>query len=578
MAKKFKPTKIRLKKTDMKQKVFGMPRPLWIAIQWLLILSATIMTLTATLRGTTVQGGIGLALSFMLYCWLVFYKRLPESIVSGFSLLSGLLALPFAVAAARIFVAYFYFRFDKLSQIFVTFLFSNRAAPEAAHLAAVMTVAKSTITVMTGFALWVAAYALIRWIRLALLPAIRSFTGTEIAYLTAATMLSVALVFVVYQQTNLFWYPTRDGQVVLYDAVFTTDTGVLIQTDAFVNLNAAENDLRHPLFGLFVMPFGIIASWAAFFFQGSMAIYALALAFLQVVALLFSMILIARLLRFNDMDQLCFLLLHLISFPALLFILNIEQYVFSLFWLSLYLYSVFHTERETEGWQALAFAGAAGSLLSSGFFILFSSGRGGIRQALLMLLRSLLTFVAVVAAFGQLPLLLEAVESAGRLSRFAAFATDQSSLQANIVQYLTFVRDCFLAPAAGIQNALSPTWQSVPATVPDRIGIVLLALALLGLLLNIKDKYCLLCFSWLLFSACLLVGAGWGAKENGMILYTLYFSWALLSLIYKGFYRILRRLPWLRAGVSLVVFLVVAAVNIRALRELIRFGIAWYPR
>ena len=578
MAKKFKPTKIRLKKTDVKRKIFGMPRPLWVAIQWLLVLSATVMTLTATLRGTPVQGGCGLAISFILYCWLVFYKRLPESIVSGFSLLSGLLALPFAAAAARIFVAYFYFRFDKLSQIVLTFLFTSHAAPDAAHLARILSVSKGMVTVMTGFALWVAAYMLIRWLRMALLPAIRSFTGTEIAYLAAAAILSFALIFVVYQQTNLFWYPARDGQVVPYDAVFTTDTGVLMQTDAFVNLNAAENDIRHPVFGLFVMPFGIIASWVAFFFKGDIAVYAQTLAFQQVVALLLSMILISRLLRFKDMDQLCFLLLHLMSFPALLYILNIEQYVFSLFWLSLYLYAVFHYEREQEGWQALSYAGATGSLLTSGFFILFSSGRGGIRRALLMMLRSLTTFVAVVTAFGQLPLLLESIESIKRLSRFATFAAEQSTLQANAIQYLTFIRDCFLAPVASIQNALSPTWQSAPVTEPDRIGIALLALALLGLLLNIKDKYSLLCFSWLLFSAVLLAGAGWGAKENGMILYTLYFSWALLSLIWKGLHRILRKVPWLRAAIAAAVFMVMAAVNIRALRELIRFGAAWYPR
>ncbi|MCL1849379.1 MAG: hypothetical protein FWF83_06895, partial [Clostridiales bacterium] len=284
-------------------------------------------------------------------------------------------------------------------------------------------------------------------------------------------------------------------------------------------------------------------------------------------------------LRLGDFDQLFYLLTLYISYPVLLFVLNIEQYVFALFWLSLYLYGACGGQSPEE-WHPTAFAGAAGSLLASGVFLFFAPGKG-VKQTILTILRSGFAFLGFVIVFGQLPILTGGVQSIESLSHMASLSFTAPALQDKAMQYLSFVHDCLLAPAAGLSTGLANhivSYQLVETAGVNVIGCVLLALAFLGFILNIKDKYCLACFTWMLFSYCLLGLAGWRLAENAMVMYGVLFSWALLSLIYKGLHKALPKHPVIRLGVAGAFFVLLAAVNIRALRELILFGLAYYPR
>ncbi|MCL1805644.1 MAG: hypothetical protein FWG28_06570 [Clostridiales bacterium] len=561
-------------KKYFKPKVFGMPKPLWNLIRWIFILSGTVMTITATLRGSAAAGLAGVALSFAFYCWLFLYKGVLDGAVRAFSPVCGITALPFAAAAARIYMGYFYFRFEKLSEGAVGLL--ARVFPAAAGTArAMIPHAKTLMTVMTGIALWLVFYWMANGLRIYAPPFIRSLNGTEIALLVTGVVVSMALIFIVYSRTNLFYLPARDGHIVLYDAVFTSDSGILMETNAFANLNAGENDLRHPLFGLFSMPVGIVASWIAYCFRSHELAYVLSLSFLQVLALLLAMVLVSRLAGLRHLDQIAFLLLYYISFPSMLFLLTIEQYIMALFWLMLYLYAVTAGKGASGPWLGICFAGASGSLLTSGFFIFFSPREGGWKQGLLTILKTGLAFCAFVAAFGQLPLFTGAVPALRRLSRFAAAGLP---FMEKLQLYLKFVADCLLAPGGAASHAYAHASYQLPAPEGlSRVGIALLVLALAGFALNYKNKFCLMSLSWVLFSFCLLCLAGWGAEENGMILYSLYFSWAFLALIFAGLTKALAKHPFIRFGLAAAAFLVVAAVNIQELRELIRFGFFYYP-
>ena len=562
-------------KTFFKPKVFGMPKPVWTLIRWVFVLSGAALTLTATLRGSALAGLAGVAVSAVVCGWLVFRTKILEETVRGFSVLNGLIALPYAAAAARIFMAYFYFRFEKLSDTAFVFL-SARSGAGAELFIRMLPGLKTALTVFIGLALWLAAYWMIGGIRRRGLPFLRGLNGTEIAFILAGAAVSMALIFIVYTRTNLFYLPLQDGQIVNYDAVFTADSGVLTQTNVFVNINAAENDLRHPLFGLFAMPLGITASWIAFLFKSQPLAYPLALAFLQALALLFSMIMVSRLAGAGHVDQIFFLLLYFISYPSLLFILTVEQYIVALFWLSLCLYFLCRPGPDGDGWREISYSGAAGTLLTSGFFILFSPGGKGLKGYALSVLRSGLGFLAFAAVFGQLPQFVNAVQTVKNLSRFAGYGLPFGE---KLCQYLTFIPACLIAPAAGISRAGAYiSYQMLPVEDPGWIGVILLALASAGFLLNLRSKFCRVCFSWLLFSFCLLALAGWGSLENGMILYTLYFSWALLSLIYAGLQKALAKHTAVRLSLVSLGLLAVAAFNIRGLRELIGFGISYYPR
>ncbi|MCL2121953.1 MAG: hypothetical protein FWH28_06860 [Clostridiales bacterium] len=567
--------KRKLKLTSIKKRVFGMPHSLWILIQWFLILSGVTMTMTTTLRGSAAEGIACVLLSLVVYIWLAFRKELLERIVSDFSIPCGLIALAFAIDAAGKFMDFFYFRFDKLAQMLSAFL-SDGLSMDAEAIIAFIGLAKVVISCITGMVLCFAAYLLCDWVRRFVLPIIRGLTGMEIAYWASTVVLSIVFIFFVYHYTDLFYYPSVDGQVVLYDAVFSTETGVLMQTDVFVNINATENDLFRPLFGLYSMPFGIAASWIASLFGGELTAYALALAGMQVAALSFSIILLSRLLELRDIDQFCFLMLYFISYPALLFVLNIEHLVFGQFWLSLYLYSICRKEPDQEAWTEVSFSAAAGTSLGSGFFLLFSLEKGGLKHNGRILYRSMLTFLAFMISFGQLPILTSAGEALKAL--FLSAGTD-IPWQDKLWRYLAFIHNCLLSPAVETVSAYAYTsYQQQYAAGPDRIGILLLAFALLGFIVNRRKKYSLICLSWLLLSFLLLGLTGWNAQDSNTILYSFSFSWALLSLLYMGFSRVLAKWPLLRLLIATAAFFVMAAINIKGIRELILFGATHYPR
>jgi hypothetical protein len=80
-----------------------------------------------------------------------------------------------------------------------------------------------------------------------------------------------------------------------------------------------------------------------------------------------------------------------------------------------------------------------------------------------------------------------------------------------------------------------------------------------------------------LFSFALLALGGWGAKENGMVLYTLYFSWAFLALsvlCVSGLLKRFGRARWIVFGILL---LAMAALNVHGLAHIISFGHQFYP-
>ncbi len=554
----------------------------------LFVLSVTVMTLLTTLRGPVAAGFLGVALSFLLFVWLAFRRGLPEQVIRPFSWITAGLALAFAYSGAKIFMSYFYFRFEKLWQLLIAYT-SRYPGLDAGLWQRLLPLTKTLLTVLAMVALWIAFYWLVKVFRLYGLPFIREMTSGEKGFWLAAVVLALLLIFPAYSRTNLFYQPAAAGQANKYDTVFTSDTGIHLQTNVYININAAENDLRQPLFGLFALPFGIVASWIAYCFGGTLPAYALALASLQAAALAFSMILASRLLKLRGLDQLIFLGLYFGSYPALLFILNLEQYIFALFWLLLFIYSLCRenlagransTVRQAGEqpwlWQPLCFAGAAGSMLTSGFFLLFTLRGKGLRQGLGAMIRTGLVFLACLTVFGQLPLLWEAGASLPRILRFAGTSLPLSE---KLRQYWGFLANCLMAPEAVVTpNVFDQiSWQLAPEQGLAWLGPVLLALAAAAFLLYKKEPYFQLCLAWLLFSFCLLVGLGWGAKEQGMILYTLYFSWALLSLLYGGWMKLLARRPRLRRGLGIALVLIIAWMNMAGIRQLIEFGLAYYP-
>ena len=74
-------------------------------------------------------------------------------------------------------------------------------------------------------------------------------------------------------------------------------------------------------------------------------------------------------------------------------------------------------------------------------------------------------------------------------------------------------------------------------------------------------------------------GLGWGTKENGLILYALYFGWAFLVLLFQLIEKVESKLN-IKFLVPVVTMIAVAAlltINIPAIIEMVNFAITYYP-
>ena len=152
-------------------------------------------------------------------------------------------------------------------------------------------------------------------------------------------------------------------------------------------------------------------------------------------------------------------------------------------------------------------------------------------------------------------------------------------------QYSEFLYYSFFSPDAGFSLHAGlildefASWQLYRIESINYIGLAVLALALFSAFINRKSKICRVSFMWVIFSFILLCVIGWGTAENGLIIYSLYFSWAFYILIFM----LILKAEELSGVKILVPLLVVAALcvfvrfSFQAVNELVDFAAKYYP-
>ena len=123
------------------------------------------------------------------------------------------------------------------------------------------------------------------------------------------------------------------------------------------------------------------------------------------------------------------------------------------------------------------------------------------------------------------------------------------------------------------------SWQMVPASKIHPAGTLILVLCAISALLNRKKKSSLLAAGWVGFSLVMLLGLGWGTAENGLILYALYFGWAYLVLLFQLAEKIgqVSKVNYLTEVLSIGGAALMAACNIPAIMEMVRFAMTYFP-
>lgn len=361
------------------------------------------------------------------------------------------------------------------------------------------------------------------------------------------------------------------------DVIYTSDSPALVKFNCFVLLDHFENDLRQPLFAVFSAPLMGIPCLVGSLIPGiPMAVF---IAFAQIIMMLFSAFILATELKLSPVQRICFILLSSFSYSFLLFAVMMEQYVVVVFWLVLTIHFMSH-DKDSACMSSYA---ASGTLLISGALVPFilkpdKPDRGSIVSWIKHMCIYCIDFVLLLVLSGRIHLIVNAVDNFRALFSFTG---EKVSIHNRLLQYLNFVGSCFFAPETKIVrfNGGYSGWYLAEASDINFIGIAIIFLSLAGFIVTRKNKLSVVSFGWMCFSVLVLVGIGWGSAENGMVLYSLYFGWPFLVLIFSFFKYIEERLrtKFIIPVMTGVMTLLLLLSNIPSIVDLINYAITEYP-
>ena len=371
------------------------------------------------------------------------------------------------------------------------------------------------------------------------------------------------------------------------DVIYTMDCNTLIHDmtlaydNPLIRLCHPQNDLRQPLFAHFTLPFMAPISLLMTPFNDDLPVYFAALQIAQLPFEILTYYILAKLLKLKGAGRTAFMVLCASCYSVMLFVLPVEQYNFAVFYLMLYIYSL----NEDEEPKLLPFVGAAGTLLTSGAFIVFMPHKNPIKKFKEWFSEC---FFMGIKFFGALLLLgrsdmLELLMLATTV--YGSYAGVRVSFVTRVKQYLVFFKDMFISPEVKtglfvtIENIEQYSWQLATPKTFSIAGIIVLVLCLVSFIIHRKDRLSDMSFFWIFFSFLLLLAAGWGTKENGKIIYSGYFSWAVIILLYKLAETVFKKakleklLPYFMFAGAAVMFY----VNFGAMHEMVEYIIENYP-
>lgn len=407
------------------------------------------------------------------------------------------------------------------------------------------------------------------------IPIIKQFyynlSKNEKKYLIIVAVVGLIISIVTPFITTVFSMPKHDNIVYVYDVIYTSDSGAIAKDDAFFNVSYIENDIRQPLFGVFSLPFSIVSKMLAeiLFFVPENYEYAVSMTFIQYILIGVSTILISRMLKLKEKEKKYLYLLFSVSFSYILFSIVLEQYVIGLFYLILTCYCFYEKKIKPN----YLYVGAVGTMLTSGIVFPLISEIKNFKKYVIDAFKCLGVFLSVLTIGGQFPQLFLMLNNFNSLT--SSFAKKVGFVD-KFYQFINFVKGIIIAPKGKIMEVLNhPSYQLVEVKNIMIVGVVILLIVILGYILNKKNKFANFCILWVIFSAVLLLLIGWGTAENGLILYSLYFAFAYLSLFFLFFRSIIKNDKIF--GIFIILMsLIILMCNIPELINILSFGIRNY--
>lgn len=432
-----------------------------------------------------------------------------------------------------------------------------------------------------SFGAFIAVYFIFFWLLVfwnemkRLLSNVKVFQGiTLIEKVVFCVLLLIILIsmLVVFSKTEAFY-----GTLCEYDVIYTSDSPTIVGGNAYLALNHGENDLRQPLFALFAAPFVGAVYLIGKLFRVTEITMAMLVNTVQIIMLFSANYMLTKMMKLNSVNRICFMILFSCTYMHLLFVLMMEQYIVAYFWLIFCIYLISQKEENSR----LAVWGAGGTLLTSMILLPFISEKNPIKEWkawLCDMVKCGVELIAVMLTFFRFDVFYNLKY---QLSNVGGFTGETIHFSQKLYQFTGFVHNCFFAPKAGVNMNIGDhiSWQLHPATNVNWVGVGILLLVLISFIWNWEKTSARIAGGWVAFSLLMLLFFGWGTKENGLILYSLYFGWAYLVLLYHLIEKIeekshLKNISTITAILAGILFM---TANCPGLMDLLQFAIEYYP-
>ncbi|MEE3343071.1 MAG: HAD-IB family phosphatase [Bacilli bacterium] len=402
----------------------------------------------------------------------------------------------------------------------------------------------------------------------------KSLKKEEKYFLLFITIIGTILTTIIYTNVNAFYLPKSCNKVLCrfgqYDVIYTTDTGYLNQDNTFYKISSRENDIRQPLFGLFAMPFSLSAKFISTFFAFIPNSYYIIFNIIQIITLGITLLMISRFFEKDKKNKYIYLLLSICTYSFILFSFIQEQYIISLFYLILAIYTYYKYKPKIN----YLYLCSVGTLLTSGIIVptITTEKLKNFKKYITNIIKTFLAFVSLVILTGQI-----IVFFPEKFMFLKGFTGARIIFTQRLKQYLFFIRSIFIGPLGGQEKIINAGYKAYHLYHIDNysiLGIFILILCIISFIKNRKKLIAKISILWIIFSFIILCLIGWGTNENGLILYSLYFFWAFVALISMLINSI--KNSTLKRLIFVTIIIIMITANLRSFMDILKFCITYY--
>ena len=361
----------------------------------------------------------------------------------------------------------------------------------------------------------------------------------------------------------------------MYDSLFSFDVGSHTSCNFYLNCHDAENDIRHFLLTFSMAPFALIPYAISKVLWFVPNIYMLLLSFVQIFVMVYSVL--RMILLFIDKEnfglmQICIYLFCVITSTVVINMLAVEKFAYAMFFIIETV--ALSYENKKEKW--IMFILALSSLTTNIFLlpILLFTEKKTWKEYFLTAIKIGFMYLVLIMITGQFNLVLNSYTSWDKIKVFAGVNQEYTFVE-KLMQVFIFIANTIFVPKGYIEGILyrqiEPSFDFMCI-----IGIVIFIFAVIGFILNRKDKFAKICVYWLGFMLFLLIVVGWGSALNEMFIYSSIFAWSIIYLLYKFIASVVRRKTLIKI-LLFILIITVLSYNICEIITIMKFSMKYYP-